>query len=170
MRQRIMIAIALSCDPEILIADEPTTSLDVTVQAQIMELMREMQNNKKTAIILITHNLAVVAGMCERVLVFYAGKIVEDSPVNVLYKEPLHPYTMGLLKAIPNLKNSSDIPLETISGSPPDLISPPPGCSFHPRCEYAMNICAVDEPPLIEKDGRSVACWLYDSRCKREVR
>jgi oligopeptide transport system ATP-binding protein len=169
MRQRIMIAIALSCDPEILIADEPTTSLDVTVQAQIMELMREMQNKMKTAIILITHNLAVVAGMCERVLVFYAGKIVEDSPIEVLYKEPLHPYTMGLLKAIPNLKSSSDIPLRTITGSPPDLISPPPGCSFHPRCEYAMNICAVQEPPLTRNLERSVACWLYDPRCKKGI-
>jgi oligopeptide transport system ATP-binding protein len=170
MRQRIMIAIALSCDPEILIADEPTTSLDVTVQAQIMELMRELQKNKKTAIILITHNLAVVAGMCERVLVFYAGKIVEDSPIEALYKEPLHPYTIGLLKAIPNLKNSSDIPLQTITGSPPDLISPPPGCSFHPRCDFAMNICAQQEPPLYLSEGRSVACWLYDPRSKKKVR
>jgi oligopeptide transport system ATP-binding protein len=170
MRQRIMIAIALSCDPEILIADEPTTSLDVTVQAQIMELMRELQKNKKTAIILITHNLAVVAGMCERVLVFYAGKIVEDSPIEALYKEPLHPYTIGLLKAIPNLKNSSDIPLQTITGSPPDLISPPPGCSFHPRCDFAMNICAQQEPPLHLSEGRSVACWLYDPRSKKKVR
>lgn len=169
MRQRIMIAIALSCDPEILIADEPTTSLDVTVQAQIMELMREMQNKKKTSIILITHNLAVVAGMCERVLVFYAGKIVEDSPTDELYKTPLHPYTEGLLKAIPNLKSSSDIPLQTISGSPPDLISPPPGCTFHPRCDRAMNICANQEPPLLFQGKRSVACWLYDSRCTRKV-
>jgi oligopeptide/dipeptide ABC transporter ATP-binding protein len=157
MRQRIMIA------------DEPTTSLDVTVQAQIMELMREMQNNKKTAIILITHNLAVVAGMCERVLVFYAGKIVEDSPIDILYKEPLHPYTSGLLKAIPNLKNSSDIPLQTIPGSPPDLISPPPGCAFHPRCDHAMNICAMQEPPMLIQEKRSVACWLYDSRCNRKA-
>lgn len=169
MRQRIMIAIALSCNPEVLIADEPTTSLDVTVQAQIMELMREMQNSKKTAILLITHNLAVVAGMCERVLVFYAGKIVEDSPIDDLFKEPFHPYTKGLLKAIPNLRSSSDIPLQTIPGSPPDLISPPPGCAFHPRCEYAMNICAMKEPLLLIQNKRSVACWLYDSRCPRKV-
>ena len=167
MRQRIMIAIALSCNPEIVIADEPTTSLDVTVQAQIMELLGEQQNKLKTAIILITHNLAVVAGMCERVLVFYAGKIVEDSPIDVLYKNPLHPYTTGLLNAIPKLNSSKEEKLQTIQGSPPDLISPPPGCSFHPRCDHAMNICATAEPLLQKIGERSVACWLYDSRCKK---
>ena len=170
MRQRIMIAIALSCNPEIVIADEPTTSLDVTVQAQIMELLREQQNKLKTAIILITHNLAVVAGMCERVLVFYAGKIVEDSPTDLLYKNPLHPYTIGLLKAIPKLNSAQEDPLQTIQGSPPDLISPPPGCSFHPRCERAMNICAISEPLLQEIGESSVACWLYDPRCKGGIK
>jgi len=168
MRQRIMIAIALSCDPEILIADEPTTSLDVTVQAQIMELLRDLQNKTKSAILLITHNLAVVAGMCERVLVFYAGKIIEDSPIDALFQRPQHPYTKGLLKAIPQMNALQDEPLETIQGAPPDLISPPPGCSFHPRCSWAMNICAIEEPPLVENQQRSVACWLYDKRCLQE--
>lgn len=167
MRQRIMIAIALSCDPEILIADEPTTSLDVTVQAQIMELLRDLQNKTKSAILLITHNLAVVAGMCERVLVFYAGKIIEDSPIDSLFQKPLHPYTMGLLKAIPRMNAKEDEPLQTIQGSPPDLISPPSGCSFHPRCEYAMNICSLEEPLLLSIQERAVACWLYDKRCSQ---
>lgn len=164
MRQRIMIAIAIACHPDLIIADEPTTSLDVTVQAQMIDLLREIQTKTNTAILLITHNLAVVAGMCERVLVFYAGKIVEDAKIDDLYTKPLHPYSQGLLKAVPRLESHSKDPLATIPGSPPDLIAPPPGCAFHPRCDYAMQICAMEDPNLLEVENRRVACWLFDPR------
>jgi oligopeptide transport system ATP-binding protein len=164
MRQRIMIAIAIACKPDLIIADEPTTSLDVTVQAQMIDLLREIQAQMNTAILLITHNLAVVAGMCERVLVFYAGKIVEDAYINDLYTQPFHPYTQGLLKAVPRLNSSDQEPLATIPGSPPDLIAPPSGCAFHPRCPLAMQICAKEEPGLLSIKGRKVACWFYDPR------
>ncbi|HOJ16658.1 MAG TPA: ABC transporter ATP-binding protein [Caldisericia bacterium] len=162
MRQRVMIAMALSCEPQIIIADEPTTSLDVTVQAQILELLKDIRGKIETSIILITHNLAVVAGLCDRVLVFYAGKIVEEAFIDDLYSSPLHPYTVGLLKAVPRLNISSEEKLKTIPGLPPDLISPPNGCSFHPRCEYAMKICAREEPPFFNfNNSRRTACWLY---------
>lgn len=164
MRQRIMIAMAIACEPDLIIADEPTTSLDVTVQAQMIDLLRDLQEKMKTAILLITHNLAVVAGMCERVLVLYAGKIVEDATIDYLYRQPLHPYTCGLLKAVPRLESHDQEPLATIPGSPPDLIAPPTGCAFHPRCEKAMRICAMQEPTLLPVDNRRVACWLYDER------
>lgn len=164
MRQRIMIAIAISCKPELLIADEPTTSLDVTVQAQILKLLYDIQQEIRSSILLITHNLAVVAGMCQRVLVFYAGKIVEDALVDSLFKNPLHPYTQGLLKAVPSLKLSQEKKLQTIHGAPPDLLKPPSGCAFHPRCQYAMKICAQRDPLLDYSDDHAVACWLYDSQ------
>ena len=164
MRQRIMIAIAIACHPDLIIADEPTTSLDVTVQAQMIDLLRDIQAKTNTAILLITHNLAVVAGMCKRVLVFYAGKIVEDSTIDDLFAFPLHPYTIGLLKAVPRLTSHDEEPLATIPGSPPDLIAPPAGCTFHPRCQYAMQICAIEEPILQSVKGRKVSCWLYDAR------
>ncbi|MCE5223364.1 ABC transporter ATP-binding protein [bacterium] len=164
MRQRIMIAIAIACHPDLIIADEPTTSLDVTVQAQMIDLLRDIQVRTNTAILLITHNLAVVAGMCQRVLVFYAGKIVEDSAIDDLFAHPLHPYTMGLLKAVPRLTSLDEEPLATIPGSPPDLIALPTGCTFHPRCQFAMQICAIEEPTLQTVKGRKVACWLYDPR------
>jgi oligopeptide transport system ATP-binding protein len=162
MRQRVMIAMAISCKPDLLIADEPTTSLDVTVQAQILKLLYDIQQESRSSILLITHNLAVVAGMCQRVLVFYAGKIVEDAKVEELYKNPLHPYTQGLLKAVPSLKLSQEKKLQTIAGAPPDLLKPPRGCAFHPRCQYAMKICAQDGPPLDFSNDHAVACWLYD--------
>ena len=162
MRQRVMIAMAISCKPDLLIADEPTTSLDVTVQAQILKLLYDIQQESGSSIILITHNLAVVAGMCQRVLVFYAGKIVEDAAVEELYNKPLHPDTQGLLKAVPSLKLSQEKKLQTIPGSPPDLLKPPTGCAFHPRCQYAMKICAQEDPTLDYSNDHAVACWLYD--------
>lgn len=164
MRQRIMIAMAIACEPDLIIADEPTTSLDVTVQAQMIDLLRDLQKKMNTAIVLITHNLAVVAGMCERVLVLYAGKIVEDANIDALFQQPLHPYSQGLLKAVPRLNSHDQEPLATIPGAPPDLIAPPLGCAFHPRCEKAMRICAIEEPSLLSIEGRLVACWLYDAR------
>jgi len=130
----------------------------------MIDLLRDLQQKMNTAIALITHNLAVVAGMCERVLVLYAGKIVEDANIDALFQQPLHPYSQGLLKAVPRLGSHSQEPLATIPGAPPDLIAPPLGCAFHPRCKKAMKICAIEEPPLLSIDGRSVACWLVDER------
>lgn len=162
MRQRVMIAMAISCNPDIIIADEPTTSLDVTVQAQILDLLKDIRKEINTSIILITHNLSVVAGLCDRVLVFYAGKIAEEALIDNLYSKPFHPYTVGLFKAVPRLDAKKEDRLQTIPGVPPDLISPSKGCSFHPRCDYAMKICAIEEPPYFKFDNfRQVACWLY---------
>ena len=162
MKQRVMIAMAISCEPEILIADEPTTSLDVTVQAQILELIKNIKQKINTSIILITHNLAVIAGLCDRVLVFYAGKIVEEALIDDLYSNPLHPYTTGLFKAVPRLNVETTERLQTIPGFPPNLISPPEGCAFHPRCNHAMKICAEKEPFYFRlTSSRRVACWLY---------
>jgi oligopeptide transport system ATP-binding protein len=141
----------------------------VTVQAQMIDLLRDIQALTNTAILLITHNLAVVAGMCQRVLVFYAGKIVEDSTIDELFAHPLHPYTIGLLKAVPRLTSLDEEPLATIPGSPPDLIALPTGCTFHPRCQFAMQICAIEEPALETVKERKVACWLYDPRNTRRT-
>jgi oligopeptide transport system ATP-binding protein len=161
MRQRVMIAVALSCDPELIIADEPTTALDVTVQAQILELMRRLQRERGTAILLITHNLGVVAAMCDHVAVMYAGKIVESAPVRALFREPLHPYTQGLLRAVPRLDHPAKEPLSTISGTVPNLLHPTPGCRFRARCPWAVERCAVEEPPLVElAPGHRAACWV----------
>lgn len=162
MRQRIMIALALICKPKLLLADEPTTSLDVTIQAQILELMRTLQTKTSTSIILITHDLSVVAGFCDRVLVMYAGQIVEDAPVEQLFENPQHPYTRRLLQSLPRLDMPRDHPLVPIEGRPPDLSSIAPGCAFCPRCVDAMQICAVKTPPSIsvEEDHLS-ACWKH---------
>src|SRR5437764_2758821 len=134
MRQRAMIAMGLSNEPDLLIADEPTTALDVTVQAQIIELLRDLNREMGTAIILITHNLAVVASLCSRVIVMYAGRIVEEGPTRQIFKSPQHPYTWSLLRSIPRLDAVRHDKLLTISGMPPDMTNPPPGCKFHPRC------------------------------------
>lgn len=161
MRQRVMIAIALACSPRLLIADEPTTALDVTIQAQIMELMQELRSKTGTAVILITHDLAVVAGFAQRVMVMYAGKLVESGPTRDLFRSPLHPYTRGLLGSVPRLDNSGKKPLTPIAGRPPDLISPPEGCAFWPRCSRAMKICSLEEPEMVgDVTGHSAACWL----------
>ncbi len=161
MQQRVMIAIALACKPQMLIADEPTTALDVTIQAQILKLMRELQEETGTSILMITHNLGVVAEICDRVGVMYAGVIAEVGPTGPVFKEPLHPYTQGLMNSIP--KVNIDLPrLETIEGNVPNLIKPPGGCRFHPRCPYAMDICRKEKPPMMEiRPNHLAACHLY---------
>jgi peptide/nickel transport system ATP-binding protein len=161
MRQRVMIAMALSCSPKLLIADEPTTALDVTIQAQILELMRDLKNRIGTAIMLITHDLGVIAEVADRVCVMYAGNIVEVAPVKDLYQHPLHPYSQGLLSSIPRM-DQPDKHLESIPGSVPNLIYPPTGCRFHPRCPHAMPVCKESRPPMtVEGEGHLVACYLY---------
>ena len=163
MRQRVMIAMALSCNPEVLIADEPTTALDVTIQAQILDLIRGLTRTHGTAVILITHDLGVVAGMCDEVCVLYAGRIVERALVDDLFYEPLHPYTRGLLDSIPRPGRSRSERLYSIPGSPPDLVNLPPCCPFHPRCARAMDICRRAYPPettLTGRGPRTVNCWL----------
>ena len=162
MLQRVMIAMALSAQPELLIADEPTTALDVTIQAQILELMRQLKQRVGTAILLITHDLGVIAEVSDRVCVMYAGNVVEVAPVKDLYKRPLHPYTQGLLSSIPRM-DEPDKKLESIPGSVPNLIYPPTGCRFHPRCPHAMPICKEIRPPMtVEGEGHTVACYLYN--------
>jgi peptide/nickel transport system ATP-binding protein len=151
MQQRAVIAIALSCDPDLIIADEPTTALDVTIEAQILELLKELSDEFDVAIQLITHDLGVVAEMCDRVMVMYAGKPVETAPVEDLYYEPKHPYTVGLMGSIPRI-GANDERLDTIPGTMPDLVQLPPGCSFHPRCPYAEEVCTEKEPELYEVD------------------
>ncbi|HHW42050.1 MAG TPA: ABC transporter ATP-binding protein [Syntrophomonadaceae bacterium] len=161
MRQRVMIAMALACRPELLIADEPTTALDVTIQAQILELMLEMKEKFGMAIILITHDLAVVAEMAERAIVMYCGRIVEDGRVEDILGKSLHPYTEGLLRSIPSLEEKQER-LYMIEGVVPNLLNLPQGCYFSPRCPYAMDICREKHPPMIQKDGdRRVSCWRY---------
>lgn len=162
MRQRIMIAMALACDPKLLIADEPTTALDVTIQAQILELMKKLKSEFHAAIMLITHDLGVVAEMCDRVAVMYAGKIVEEGTTLDLFREPLHPYTEGLLASIPRIDEGRQEKLHVIEGTVPNLLHLPHGCSFAPRCPKAMDVCRREAPTLLEVgDGRKVSCWLH---------
>ncbi len=161
MRQRAMIAMALSCNPSLLIADEPTTALDVTIQAQVLDLMRDLQKRFRTAIMLITHDLGVVAEMCEEVVVMYLGRVVEHAPVRPLFHDPKHPYTQGLLKSIPSLATKKER-LEPIKGVVPDPLDAPSGCPFHPRCPHAMEICTRETPTLKEVgEDHQAACWLY---------
>ena len=165
MRQRVMIAMALSCDPQVLIADEPTTALDVTIQAQILQLMLELKEKTGTAIVLITHDLGVVAETTERVVVMYAGRKVEEAPVEALFAQPLHPYTRGLMRAIPRLDVEADAAgtrprLQEIPGLVPRLTQPIPGCAFAPRCGFAAARCRTEPPPLVGGGaGHTVACW-----------
>jgi oligopeptide transport system ATP-binding protein len=161
MRQRAMIAIALSCQPDLLIADEPTTALDVTIQAQILELMKELREKVDTAIILITHDLGVVADVCNRIVVMYGGLIMEEGTAQEVFYTPSHPYTMGLLKSIPRLDLDQHQRLIPIPGTPPDLIKPPKGCPFAARCPYAMKICLEEFPGYVSSsDTHRAACWL----------
>ncbi|TWT92201.1 ABC transporter ATP-binding protein [Neorhodopirellula pilleata] len=153
MRQRVMIAMALSCEPELLIADEPTTALDVTIQAQIMDLLADLQERKGTAIVLITHDLGVVAGVADRVMVMYAGRIVEESHVRPLFASPQHPYTIGLLGSLPNVESNRDEPLHAIPGQPPDMSLELQGCSFRDRCPHAFERCISDDPILTPRHG-----------------
>jgi oligopeptide/dipeptide ABC transporter ATP-binding protein len=159
MRQRVMIAVALACDPQIIIADEPTTALDVTIQAQIIEIVRDLREQLGTAVIWITHDLGVVAGLADRVLVMYGGEIVEEALVSDLYSTPKHPYTIGLLGSLPRLDQKGQ-DLVNIKGQPPSLYEAPENCSFAPRCPYAYDKCLAENPPLLEiGGGRKVACW-----------
>jgi oligopeptide/dipeptide ABC transporter ATP-binding protein len=161
MRQRAMIAMGLANEPALLIADEPTTALDVTVQAQIIELMKNLNQELGTAMMLITHNMALVASLCQRVVVMYAGRVVEEGPVEQIFKSPQHPYTWSLLRSVPRVDEARKDRLVSIKGLPPDLSNPPPGCKFHPRCPFVIERCKVEEPPLAEVDVNQVArCWV----------
>jgi len=168
MRQRVMIAMALACNPKLLIADEPTTALDVTIQAQILELLAEMKSRLGMAVLLITHAMGVVAETAQRVVVMYAGKVVEEAPVGELFSRPRHPYTQGLIRSIPRLDRAgSKTRLETIAGTVPNLLDPAPGCRFAPRCEYTFERCLKDDPPLFAAGAQTSACWLCENGRRR---
>ncbi len=174
MRQRAMIAMALACNPKLLIADEPTTALDVTIQAQILTLMKDLQKDTGTSIIFITHDLGVVAEMCDRVIVMYAGNIVESGSLRDIFYNPGHPYTQGLLKSVPKMNMDRDKALDPILGTPPDLYDPPKGCPFFARCDYAMEICRHNNPALVPVKGRQsedipqyASCWLLHPHAKK---
>lgn len=162
MRQRAMIAIALSCQPQLLIADEPTTALDVTIQAQILKLIKDLNKKLNTSTMLITHDLGVVADVCSRVIVMYGGLIMEKGAIRDIYYEPMHPYTMGLLKSIPKVASEEKQRLIPIPGTPPDLLNPPTGCPFYARCDYAMRICNQEQPPYFKSENgkHEAMCWL----------
>jgi oligopeptide/dipeptide ABC transporter ATP-binding protein len=163
MRQRLMIAMALSCRPRLLLADEPTTALDVTIQAQILELLQGLGRRLGVALVIITHNLGVVARYARRVHVMYAGKVVESGTARDLYRRPRHPYTLGLLRSVPRLDEPRRAALEPIEGQPPDLARLPAGCAFRPRCRFALERCAGEVPPLDEVGpGHRSACWAAD--------
>ncbi|MDE2572250.1 MAG: ABC transporter ATP-binding protein [bacterium] len=168
MRQRVMIAMALSCDPQLLIADEPTTALDVTIQAQILDLMRELQKRRNSAIVLITHDLGVVAEVCQRVLVMYAGNMVEYGTAEQIFKDPKHPYTKGLLESLPRLDDRESKRLIPIEGQPPNLLRMPAGCAFAPRCKFRMPICDEATPLYDFGDGHVARCFLYDQRSEAQ--
>lgn len=162
MRQRVMVAMALICDPQVLFADEPTTALDVTIQAQIVDLMKELKSKIDTSIVLITHDMGVVANMAERIYVMYAGQIVEQGETRDIFYSPKHPYTKALLEAVPRMDSDSETPLSSIPGTPPDLIAPPVGCAFAERCPYAMQICRKVQPEYQSFGERhAAACWLH---------
>jgi len=162
-RQRVMIAMALSCNPDLLIADEPTTALDVTIQAQILELIKKLKDEIGMAVLMITHNLGVIAEVSDHVVVVYAGKAVEYADVTSIFKHPKHPYAMALQKSIPQLTDKPGVKLEVIEGNIPDPLALPTGCKFHPRCKFAINICKKEEPEM-EKigDNHIVRCWMYN--------
>jgi oligopeptide/dipeptide ABC transporter ATP-binding protein len=161
MRQRVVIAVALACGPKLLFADEPTTALDVTVQAQILDLLRQQQRDREMAMVLVSHDLGVVAGHTDEIAVMYAGQIVEQAPTRTLFAKMRMPYTAALLESIPRLENASHTRLNVIAGRPPDLIDPPRGCRFAPRCPYVQERCHAEQPPLIEADepGHTYRCW-----------
>lgn len=167
MRQRIMIAIAIAMKPRLLVADEPTTALDVTIQAQILETLQELNKKLGMAIIMITHNMGIVAKMAQRVMVMYGGKIVESGDVRTIFHRPGHPYTHSLLASVPRLDVNSEEPLEYIVGAPPDMLAPPAGCPFAPRCKYAMDVCYQELPQSYAiEEGHSALCWLWDEGAK----
>ncbi|RDI41366.1 ABC transporter ATP-binding protein [Falsibacillus pallidus] len=166
MRQRVMIAMALSCNPKLLIADEPTTALDVTIQAQILELMKKIKDEYNTATMIISHDLGVIAEMADKVLVMYAGQVVEEADVYTLFDHPKHPYTKGLMKSIPHLEHDQHTRLASIPGTVPSLNQMPKGCRFHSRCPYALKKCTSERPPLlpINDSSHQVRCWLYEDQ------
>ena len=170
MRQRAMIAMGLSNEPDLLIADEPTTALDVTVQAQIIQLMKQLNRELNTAMMLITHNMALVASLCQRIIVMYAGRIVEEGPVEQIFKSPQHPYTWSLLRSVPRVDEARKDRLVSIKGLPPDLSHSPPGCKFHPRCPFVIDKCKDEpEPPLGEVATNQVArCWVLMRNVKQD--
>ena len=171
MRQRVVIAMALACNPKLLIADEPTTALDVTIQAQIIELLKELKEKISMSIIFITHDLGLISEICDKVAVMYAGNIIERGSIDDIFYNPKHPYTLGLLKSIPKINNDDHERLIPIEGNPVDLINPPKGCAFAPRCEYCMNICMEKVPPVYHvEDGHEASCWLMvKEEYEREV-
>ena len=170
MRQRVMIAMALSCTPKLLIADEPTTALDVTIQAQIMDLLRDIKEKTNTAIILITHDLGVVASMADRVAVMYAGKIVETGSAEDIFYRPSHPYTKALLQSLPRADMDRKVKLVSIAGTPPDLLSPPIGCGFASRCINCMKVCQTELPPEFPvAENHRAACWLHHEDCSTQI-
>lgn len=161
-RQRIMIAIALACQPRLLIADEPTTALDVTIQADIIDLLKDIQKEFGMAVIMITHDLGIVANIAKKIIVMYAGKVVETGSSQDIFYRPRHPYTKALLRAVPRLDTEEEQSLESIEGTPPNMIDPPAGCAFSTRCSQCMRICQKSEPPMFEfEDGHTAQCWLY---------
>ncbi len=172
MRQRVMIAMALSCNPQILIADEPTTALDVTIQAQIIDLVKRLQREIGMAVIWITHDLGIIAGLADRVMVMYAGFVIEEATVHELYNDPRHPYTLGLLGSVPRLDEKRPEKLYSIEGLPPDLIQLPPGCPFAPRCAYAIEKCLEENPPLMStvSTRHRSACWRWQDVSKEHLR
>lgn len=170
MRQRVMIAIAVACNPKILIADEPTTALDVTIQAQILELINELKDKLNTAVILITHDFGVVAGMADKIAVMYAGQIIEQGEKRDIFYNPKHPYTWALLNSVPKLGWKGKQLLDTIKGTPPDLIAPPEGCAFAARCKYCMNICLEKDPKEYSfEDAHKAKCWLYSEEIPEDI-
>ncbi len=170
MRQRVMIAMALSCNPKLLLADEPTTALDVTIQAQILELLTRLTRELGTSVIIITHNLGVVARYADRVNVMYAGRVIESATAVELYHKPKHPYTLGLLRSVPRLDQAQKARLDPIEGMPPDLINMGPGCSFQPRCRFAVDRCEKETPPLVSTGSEHmVACWEWENVSKAKV-
>ena len=171
MRQRVMIAMALSCNPRLLIADEPTTALDVTIQAQIIDLVKRLRHETNAAVLWITHDLGIVAGLCDRVIVMYAGRIVESAPVRGVYYHPSHGYTLGLLRSVPRLDEQTKTRLIPIDGSPPDLIELPSGCAFSPRCRIALEICHRERPEIREVEPQhNTACWAEMSHHPAEAK
>ena len=168
MRQRVMIALALSCNPKLLIADEPTTALDVTIQAQILNLIKKLNRQFGMTTMLITHDLGVVATVCDKVAVMYGGLIMEYGTADEIFYHPRHPYTMGLLGSIPHVDGGEKRRLIPIDGTPPDLINPPKGCPFSTRCKYCMNVCTQEQPPYFEEDKHRTMCWMLDGDAPKD--
>lgn len=167
MRQRVMIAIALACKPKLILADEPTTALDVTIQAQILTLMSRLCQEHGVGLVLITHNLGIVARHARHVVVMYGGRVVEEATASQLYRTPRHPYTQGLLLSVPRMNTARELKLQPISGSPPDPFDVIPGCRFSPRCQYATELCGIDTPPLKGEENHLVACWNWQKLNKQ---